>query len=185
MSSLSLLERELFRALADKSPLVVGINGLDCSGKTYSSRLLEQTFSREGLKVLVLHIDDFNNLEAQSGIYQRYSQGHFSASDFDDYYANSIHYDDFRQDLLEARVNCDVLIAEGVFLFKESLIDLFDFKVFVEVDYEMARIRYQKRKLEVGDHRPVEVFDDIWLRSFLRYSEEDKPKAKSDFILSN
>ena len=47
------------RGLSQTGPLVVGVDGPDCSGKTMFSGEIENALVGEGRKVLVLHVDDF------------------------------------------------------------------------------------------------------------------------------
>jgi phosphoglycolate phosphatase len=43
------------------SPFIVGINGIDASGKTVFSKELSRFLLRRGYRVQLIHVDDFHN----------------------------------------------------------------------------------------------------------------------------
>lgn len=161
--------------------MVIGVNGLDCSGKTTFAKTLYEKLSRSNISCALLHIDDYNNLAVQKDIYEAHETGEFTAEMLDLYCRESIHYDRVAKAIATSRSTVDVTIIEGVFLFKDCLAPLLDIKVFLPVEPEKARARYEMRKQEVGDRRAVAVFDDIWLPAFKRYATEVKPENISDF----
>ncbi|WND03972.1 hypothetical protein QGN29_06240 [Temperatibacter marinus] len=164
------------------APYVIGVNGLDCAGKTTYALKLQQILIETGKSVNLLHIDDFNNLAQQKIVYDAYAKGAFSESLFEAYYDNSIHYNKVA-DALEASKDCfTITIIEGVFLYKQSLVDLIDYKIFLRVDQTLARERYADRKIAVDDSRPLTVFEDIWVRAYDRYCAEYQPETLADFI---
>jgi uridine kinase len=163
-------------------PVAIGINGLDCSGKTTFARALYEKLNSRNINCALLHIDDYNNLAVQKRVYDAHEKGAFTEELLDLYYRDSIHYDVAADAISRSRTEYDVTIIEGVFLFKNCLEILLDIKVFIPVNPPLARTRYEKRKGKVGDNRPVSVFDDIWLPTFKRYVREAEPEKKSDFI---
>ncbi len=163
-------------------PVVVGINGLDCSGKTTFAGALFAALQRRPVKTALLHIDDYNNHHLQKIIYQAHERGEFSEELLDRYYHDSIHYDDVADAIISSRKNHDVTIIEGVFLFKDCLAPLLDIRIFLPIAVDMARGRYTARKQQVGDSRDVSVFDDIWLPAFQRYCQAEQPEEKNDFL---
>ncbi|VAX03443.1 hypothetical protein MNBD_ALPHA03-194 [hydrothermal vent metagenome] len=160
--------------------MVIGINGLDCAGKTSFAKRLYEDLTRKGINCALLHIDDYNNLDVQKRVYTAHQQQAFTARLLNLYYENSIHYDDALNAIASARKSHDITIIEGVFLFKECLMASLDVKIFLPINPDTARKRYLSRKIQVNDHRPASVFDDIWLPSFTRYCAETQPEAKCD-----
>ncbi|PHS79713.1 MAG: hypothetical protein COB59_00015 [Rhodospirillaceae bacterium] len=160
--------------------MVIGINGLDCSGKTTFSKALHGKLRGRNIKTALLHIDDYNDLKVQKLIYQAHEKGDFTKDLLNLYYNNSIHYDAVLRAVTASRENFQVTIIEGVFLFKECLLPNLDIKVFLSVDPVQARARYVKRKDDMGDKRPVSVFDEIWMPAFARYCSEVQPEKICD-----
>lgn len=163
-------------------PVVIGINGLDCSGKTTFASALYDKLSSKNMKCALLHIDDYNNFETQKVIYEAHAQGAFTEDFLDLFYTDSIHYDNAAKAIAESRHHYAVTIIEGVFLFKDCLAPVMDIKIFLPVDPALAKARYVERKEQIGDDRPLSVFDDIWLPAFERYVREVQPENMSDFI---
>ncbi|UTW59267.1 hypothetical protein KFE96_02865 [Kordiimonas sp. SCSIO 12603] len=62
---------------------------------------------------------------------------------------------------------------------------MFDLRFEIDTSPTTARTRFVKRKEEVGDPRPVEVFDDIWLPAFQRYREEHSSGVEVDITIKN
>ena len=162
-------------------PIAIGINGLDCSGKTTYAKALYEKLSQNNINCALLHIDDYKNLAAQKLIYDAYEKGAFTEDLLNLFYESSIHYDRAANAIAASRAKYDVTIIEGVFLFKDCLAPLFDFKIFLSVEPSVARARYEERKNRVGDKRPLSVFEDIWLPTFDRYVREAQPEEKCDF----
>lgn len=164
-----------------EQPIVVGINGLDCSGKTNYAKALYENLNSRNIQCSLLHIDDYNNLEAQKLIYDAYVKGRFTEDLLNLFYDKSIHYDNVADAITMSCAQVDVTIIEGVFLFKDYLAPLLDLKIFLPIDIDVARSRYEKRKPLVGDDRPLLVFDDIWLPTFERYVRAVQPEEICDF----
>ncbi|VAW01243.1 hypothetical protein MNBD_ALPHA01-702 [hydrothermal vent metagenome] len=163
-------------------PVVVGINGLDCSGKTTFASALFAALQKRSVKSALLHIDDYNNHQLQKTIYQAHEKGEFSEELLDRYYHDSIHYDNVADAITSSRNSYDVTLIEGVFLFKDNPARLLDIKIFLPIAADMARTRYTIRKQQLGDSRDASVFDDIWLPAFQRYCQAEQPEEKSDFL---
>lgn len=162
----------------------IAVNGMDCSGKTTLAHELLSACKDRRIEAKMLHVDDFNDLAVQSRIYSAFSAGKFSSALFDEYYRTSINYAILAKAIEnQKRQSTGVLIVEGVFLFKPPLLSMFDYKVFIEIDVTIARERYTVRKIKVGDTRPVEVFDEIWLPAFVRYCSEVEPEKIADTVL--
>ena len=157
------------------SPVVIGINGLDCSGKTFFSNRLYEYLKSKAHDVKLLHVDDFNNMAVQDEIYASLVDGTYSDHHAELYYNKSIDYDNAANAIFSSKLLHDITIVEGVFLYKDMLAALIDLKVFLPIDPAIAKKRYISRKNKTGDQRPDDVFDKIWIPAFNRYIEEVKP----------
>ena len=162
----------------------VGISGLDGAGKTTFAKELLESLKAEGLDPALLHIDDFNNHLVQKRIYDAYMRGDFTAEHFETYYQESIEYEAAAKAIAEAKSK-GLVIVEGVFLFKPQLNHLFDLRFEIDTPPSVARTRFARRKEEIDDPRPVEVFDDIWLPAFQRYREEYGSGFEIDITIKN
>lgn len=162
----------------------IGINGIDGAGKTTVAVSLAEALREKGRAVELIHVDDFNDKQVQQRVYRAYSAGAFSQEFFELYYQHSIDYVRLAEAIRQAKAQTETLIVEGVFLFRPPVVGLIDYKVFVQIEPELARQRYAMRAARDGDLRPVEVFDHIWRPAFERYCAEYKPRSRADKILS-
>ena len=162
----------------------IGINGLDGAGKTTFALGLQRFLEEQGREARLLHVDDFNNDEVQDRVYQAFASGELTAAHLDKYYRSSVDYRALFDAINMAKQRTRYVIVEGVFLFKQPLPQILDFKVFLETEPSLARDRFKQRRLELADERPVEVFDRIWLPAFERYCNEEKPLETADLIVA-
>ncbi|MEM1226149.1 MAG: hypothetical protein AAGJ40_10640 [Planctomycetota bacterium] len=184
---MDLCER-VFDRLDGQRRHVVGINGLDCSGKTTFATSLNAFLAAKGISSVVLNVDDFNDLTFQERFYQRYVSDGLPRVDLEDYYNSSINYQGLLSAITARASGANqsrepgVTIVEGVFLFKPIFSELFNTKVFLDVSYADAIARYEQRRIQVGDKRPLSVMTDIWIPAFERYVDRCDPRGQSDFV---
>ncbi|MFD3449747.1 hypothetical protein ACFDTO_34810 [Microbacteriaceae bacterium 4G12] len=188
-------------------PIRVGVSGITASGKTtFANELAEALFHR-GQKIIRTSIDDFHNPRAI-----RYQQGKESAKgyyeDAHDYKSirerlliplgpeGNLHYElkshDLETDELVSAVplvasNDAILVVDGTFLFKEELKDLFDYKFFVDTDFDIARKRGSKRETEAfGSYEKAEeMFLSRYHAACHMYIQDYNPKDCADVVVNN
>ena len=162
---------------------VVGINGLDCAGKSTLAHSLQEACIQRDIDADLIHVDAFNNAVVQDKIYAAHASGQFAPELMEEYYHSSIDYSVlFAAIEAEKLRDTSIIIVEGVFLFRPPVDSLLDYRVFLDVPAGVAKERYVRRKVQVGDSRPVTVFDDIWLPAFERYCLEFAPKNLADKV---
>lgn len=188
-------------------PIRVGVSGITSSGKTTLANEIAEELRRRNRDVIRTSIDNFHNPRVI-----RYRQGRESAIG---YYEDAHDYDSFRQKLLlplgpggnrlyqleslnlgtDEYVNPQlkeankdtIFIVDGTFLFKKDLCDLFDFKIFVETDFELARKRGAKREeVALGSFKKAEeMFLNRYHVASKRYLEEHTPQLSADIVINN
>ncbi|HFK1680928.1 uridine kinase [Bacillus sp. FSL K6-0067] len=188
-------------------PIRVGVSGITASGKTTFANELAEEIKKRGLPVTRASIDDFHNPRLI-----RYAQGKESAKG---YYEDAHDYTAFKERLLKplgpngnlqyetishnlitdipvyntpifAQPNM-VLIVDGTFLFKKDVAHLFDYKIFVDTDFEIARKRGVKRETEAfGSYKEAEkMFLNRYHAACKMYIEEHNPKDCADVVFRN
>ncbi|AJH76425.1 hypothetical protein GM610_11580 [Bacillus tropicus] len=188
-------------------PIRVGVSGITASGKTTFANELAEEIKKRGLPVTRASIDDFHNPRLI-----RYAQGKESAKG---YYEDAHDYTAFKERLLKplgpngnlqyetishnlitdipvyntpifAQPNM-VLIVDGTFLFKKDVAHLFDYKIFVDTDFELARKRGAKRETEAfGSYKEAEkMFLNRYHAACKMYIEEHNPKDCADVVFRN
>lgn len=189
------------------NPIRVGVSGITASGKTtFANELTEELKNRQKI-VVRSSIDNFHNSRVI-----RYKQGKESAIG---YYEDAHDYNSFKQKLLiplgpdgnlnyqtisldlekDEYVNSKVSIAtkdmifiiDGTFLFKKELRDLYDFKIFINSDFELARKRGAKREERAfGSYEKAEeMFLNRYHAASKLYLEQHSPQLYADIVINN
>ena len=164
-------------------PFVVGINGIDCSGKTTFAKAMSKYFSYYKIENNHLDIDTFNNPVIESETYKAFVSDSWDEEDLNKYYKLIINYSDAIRAVSEYKKKYPLVILEGIFIYKPQLADLFDLKIFLDIDISLGRKRFAERRSLKQDKRPFEIYDEIWMLSHIRYESEVHPKRISDLVI--
>jgi len=187
--------------------LIVGIDGVDGSGKTQFARKLAERLRNLPTPVNphVISIDDFHNLRAV-----RHRQGRDSSVG---YFEDSFDYESLINKVLEPlknsagervaivpkahnlitdlKIQCDpmpieshsLVILEGIFLQRDELINYLDLKIFLDVPFHESVRRMSVRDGSINDP------DDISLKRYIDgqrfYFEKCSPWLRADVIVDN
>jgi len=166
-----------------KRPFAVGINGIDCSGKTTFAKAMSKYFSYYKIVNNHLDIDTFNNPVIESETYKAFVSDSWDEEDLNKYYKLIINYSDAIRAVSESKKIYPIVILEGIFIYKPQLADLFDLKIYLDIDISLGRKRFAKRRSLKQDKRPFEIYDEIWMLSYIRYESEVHPKQISDLVI--
>ncbi|MEC5236126.1 hypothetical protein EXW39_15435 [Bacillus mycoides] len=209
-----MLRKQYMKEIADHiltlkltHPIRVGVNGITASGKTTFANELAEEMKNRGVQVIRTSIDDFHNPRVI-----RYAQGKESARG---YYEDAHDYTAFKERLLKPlgpngnlqyetishNLITDmpvhntplvasptmVLIVDGTFLLKKEIEYLFDYKIFVDTDFETARNRGAERETEAfGSYEEAEkMFINRYHAACKMYIDEHNPKECANIIFQN
>ncbi len=162
---------------------VVGINGIDCAGKTTFAKSVSKYFTHHKIENDHLDIDNFNNSVIESETYKAFVSGSWDEEDLNKYYELIINYSDAIRAVSESKKKYSLVILEGIFIYKPQLVDLFDLKIYLDIDISLGRKRFAERRNLKQDKRPFEIYDEIWMLSHIRYESEVHPKRISDLVI--
>ncbi|MCQ6528471.1 AAA family ATPase [Bacillus mycoides] len=209
-----MLRKQYMKEIADHiltlkltHPIRVGVNGITASGKTTFANELAEEMKNRGVQVIRTSIDDFHNPRVI-----RYAQGKESARG---YYEDAHDYTAFKKRLLKplgpngnlqyetishnlitdmpvhntplVASSTMVLIVDGTFLLKKEIEYLFDYKIFVDTDFETARNRGAERETEAfGSYEEAEkMFINRYHAACKMYIDEHNPKECANVIFQN
>jgi uridine kinase len=189
------------------SPLRVGIDGIDAAGKTHLANELASLLTQSGRTVILASIDGFHNPK-----HVRYQRGPYSP---EGYYYDSFNYEilkevflnplepggnrkyraavfDFKTDSETQNKelmagDTDILIFEGVFLFRPELVQYWDFKIYVDIDFQTSIDRALVRDIDLlGDRREIlKRYQERYIQGQQIYLESVKPITIADMIIDN
>lgn len=149
-------------------PTIIGINGAITSGKTTLARRLAEYLQKQNIPVTVVHIDDFHQprslrqKEASPAYYlahaldlpritdlvQKIKAGGFEET----WQVLDMGTDEYSKSVEFAIAPDSIVIVEGGLLYQKGLVDLFDYKVYLDIS--------PKEILERGKLRDVPLYGD-------------------------
>lgn len=150
--------------------MIIGIGGVSNAGKTTLAKQLKENLP--GLNVSILCQDDFPNPVDQIPTIRDHVDWEIPVS---------IDMNRYRDKVLEAAKNYDVVIAEGLFAFcDENIVKYYDKKIFLTISKETFWERKSK-DLRWGKE-PEWYMEHIWRSHFNCGSE--KTADNNTFVLS-
>jgi len=196
--------QNIVEKLINKGKRVIGINGVDTSGKTVFTENLALYLSNNGIKNEIIHIDDFHNpLEIRS-------QGE---NEIDAYYYNAFNYRQIIDEILEPlrkngsvykeilclnidtnkyenkrcyRINSEtVLLIEGVMLFRPPVSEYLDGRIFLHIDFDEVLKRAYSRDVPKYGESFMEKYKNKYIPAQKRYLEEYEPVKNCDIVVDN
>lgn len=190
------------------SPLLVGISGVDGAGKTMFTDDLVKQLKESSRHIIQASIDGFHFPEEI-----RYKKGENSAEGF---YHDSFNYNAAKEVLLEPlssgslryktavfdwETNSEVieseqeaksdsiLVMEGIFLFRPELVNYWDMKIFIDVDFKITMQRGIERSIKNGSSTSREDLEVKYKSRYIpgqqMYFDEANPKQIADIVIDN
>ena len=185
------------------SALLVGISGIDASGKGYiAARLAEQLSCT--LNVAVINVDGWLNLP-----HVRFSDNEPGLH----FYEHALRLDEMFELLVrplkcDRRIditadyaeetsaelrphrylfeNVDVILVEGIFLFKRQYLDHFDLKIWIECSFETALKRAAARSQEgLSVPETIRAYETTYFPAQRIHFDADQPQESADIVLIN
>lgn len=184
--------------------LLVGVSGIDGSGKGYLTGQIVSQLQQQGQKAVGINVDGWLKLP-----YERFNLERLAAH----FYEHAIRFDDmFTQlilplkekrthdlvaDLVEETASqyhsyryhfkeIDVIVLEGIYLFKRAYREYFDLAFWVECTFETALERALLRSQEgLPPDETVRAYRTIYFPAQRIHFAQDHPQATADFVIDN
>ena len=182
-STFKIIKSNYERDKKQNTSYIIGINGIDCAGKTTLAKDLSGQLKQSGINNEIFHIDDFNNEKVEKETYRAFASDNWNENDFDRYYESIIDFQKAREAVEAASASNEIVIVEGIFIFQPHLNNIFNYRIYLEVDVSVALTRFEERRRLKGDDRPVEIFEDIWVRAHNKYVSEINPQKICDLLI--
>jgi uridine kinase len=191
-------------AVAPDRAVLVGISGIDASGKGYLAAKIADRLQMEGLKVALIGADDWLNLPDVCINRDNYA-GHFyeHAMRFGEMFERLIiplkqkreisltaDYADAKATTFRKHrygfTDIDVILLEGIFLLKPAYRHHFNLTVWIDCSFEVAL----KRAIERGQEglppaETIKAFKTIYFPAQLIHLARDNPREAADIIFAN
>ena len=200
--------RKLLEAVGERKrpdrAYVIGINGIDTSGKTLFTEALARFLVMNGQDVQVINLDDFHNPRrirnsGEDPLESYYHRGFDIGTLVDsllvplgqkDGYSVSLTLLDLRTDRYEKEKTFSftgntIVLLEGVYLFRKELAGYIDYKLFLDIPFEESRIRAAERDVPLYGDEILSKYDEKYLPVQSRYLEEYSPWHIADMVIDN
>lgn len=184
--------------------IVVGINGIDASGKTTFCGLYERHLEKRGKKVVSVHLDDFHNPSAVRNKLEDPAESYAGhAFDLEKLETEILHpvsvgididkhlslLDLFTDDYTEEKryaIDCDsVVLLEGVLLFRPPLDGYFDVRIYLDITFDEMTERILARDVPVYGGEIVGRYESRYVPAQKSYIERFDPKGRADLVIDN
>jgi uridine kinase len=191
-------------AVVPNRAVLVGISGIDASGKGFVTAKLADALRAKSLNVAVISADDWLNLPHVCMNHDNYAE-HF--------YEHAIRFDEMFERLIvplkyhrEIKItadcadakattyrerrydfrNIDIVLLEGIFLLKRGYRHQFDLNVWIDCSFECALERAIERGQEgLPPTETSEAFETIYFPAQRIHLARDKPREAADCIVTN
>lgn len=198
-----IIESSRKRRPPEKS-LLVGISGIDASGKGFITAKLAKELRKKNSNVAAINIDGWLNLP-----HVRFNP----ANPAEHFYRFGIRFEEMFEQLIfplrEKRSikltadfaeetakefrrheyfyeDIDIILLEGIFLFKNSFQKYFDLQIWIECSFETAIKRAIARSQEnLTPEETVWAYETIYFPAQKIHFQKDKPKESADLIFVN
>ena len=197
-----ILERRA--SVPDTRSLLVGISGIDGSGKGYLAAQLEAHLALHAVTAAVVNVDGWLNLPEKRLDRSAPAENFYkNAIRFDDFLAQlvmplkgrrSVHLDaDFTEETaLSYRKHTydfkdvSVVLVEGIFLFKPQYRKHFDLAIWVECSFATALVRAIARAQEgLSPANTITAYETFYFPAQRIHLAQDKPREHADLIFEN
>lgn len=184
--------------------LLVGLSGIDGSGKGYVAGQIEAHLAQHGVAAAIVNVDGWLNLPER-----RFS----NEAPAENFYENAIRFDElFSQlvlplrdcrsihlvaDLTEERASSfrkhiydfkdvGVVLVEGIFLFKSRYREFFDLAIWLDCSFPTALARAIDRAQEgLSIAKTIAAYEAIYFPAQRIHLAQDHPRESADLILEN
>ena len=195
---------ERLKLHSSSSAFTVGISGIDASGKGYITRLLQKELEKRNYKVANINIDKWQNPIPIRLLKE---------DPVENFYRNVFRWDDFfshlvvplrtnRQIFLQPNLirtdadlyypftydfhDIDIVLIEGIFLFKPALLKYYDCKIWIDCSFETGMHRAIERNSEkLSRERLIQDYNTYYYPAQIYHFQRDNPKDVSDIIYCN
>jgi uridine kinase len=192
------------REVPTQQAMLVGISGIDGSGKGYVTSQINDCLTAAGLKTAVINIDGWLNLP-----HVRFDPADLAGN----FYRNGLRlFEMFDQLVLPLRKDrsidltadfaeeiattfrehryefhdIDIILLEGIFLFKREFVDHFDLRIWIECPFETALSRAIVRSQEgLSPAETITAYETIYFPAQRLHFNLDNPQTAADIHIDN
>ena len=184
--------------------VLVGISGIDGCGKGYVAAQIEARLAQYAVTSALINVDGWLNLPDKRFDRDVPAECFYeSAIRFDEFFSElviplrnqkSVYLiadfveetaHEYRKHVYNIK-NVDVILVEGIFLFKQAYRSLFDLAVWVDCTFSTALARALQRAQEgLSLAETIAAYETIYFPAQKIHFDQDNPRGSADLILDN
>ncbi len=197
------IANDLEKDTGGKAP-VVGINGIDASGKTVFAQHLADYLRFRCWRVQIIHLDDYLNVSTVrsrgENPIQAYIDNAFNLRKLEfellkpielhEAIHISLKHLDLKTDTMSREIEYwidsrTIVIIEGVLLYREPINEYFDYRVYLDISFEEMLSRARKRDVPRFGEEFMDRYKEKYIPIQEWYLKTCDPKEKSDMVIDN
>jgi uridine kinase len=184
--------------------LLVGISGIDGSGKGYVTKQIEARLGTHAVASAVINVDGWLNLpEKRFNLEAPAAHFYDHAIRFDPFFSElvlplrdrrSVHLvadhvaetaTQYRKHVYSYK-NVAVVLVEGIFIFKTAYRSFFDLAIWLDCSFPTALARAIERSQEdLAPAQTIAAYETIYFPAQRIHLAKDDPRGHADFIFEN
>jgi uridine kinase len=191
---------EIKRRKPPDRPFVIGISGVDCSGKTVFTGALEDYLKSKGYHTQPIRLDDFHNPREIRYAGENQAENYFNKSFNIQHIVQKLLVPlrekgrhSITLKLLDLQTDkCDIsrkysfnhqtiVLFEGVFLFRKELAPYLDYKIFLDISLDLSKERAKSRDPAAS----LDKYDTKYLPAQRQYLRGRPPHQVADVVINN
>ncbi len=184
---------------------IVGISGIDGAGKSTLSKQLCEKLHERGINAYTVHGDDFlferkvrnaNPDQAIAYYYETFDYNKlfneiivplkeekefYKVVELLDWESDTFYTKEFK-----IKAPC-IILVEGVLLFKKQIAHVFDYNIWIDIDFEVGLSRALRRERDIHYYKDKEEIENRYLNRFYAgqklHFEYDEPNKSYNYIV--
>ncbi|SHI65982.1 HAD hydrolase-like protein [Lutispora thermophila] len=184
-----------------KKPIVLGVNGVDTSGKTVFAEALSIYLQHRGYQTQLMHMDDFHNpkeMRYKDTSPQGYINYAFDlnklesiiteikGNDVDkDFHVLDFDLDTYTKKLHIKTTRNTIIILEGVLLYRPPISNLIDYKIFLDISFDEVLNRANIRDVPKYGVEFLDKYKERYIPAQKLYLQKYNPKKLCDMVIDN
>ncbi|MHB1485036.1 MAG: HAD hydrolase-like protein [Saccharofermentanales bacterium] len=194
----SRIEREISRF---KRPVIIGISGVDTSGKTIFSTSLQHYFECKGYQTQLINIDDFHNPRT-------IRSKDISPQGYLDYAFDLVKLTELLEEMREGNIDKQIklldlstdtytnkkrfftdkntiVILEGVLLYRPPLDQFFSYRIFLDIGFDEVIRRATRRDVPEYGELFLKKYRERYIPAQQIYLDKFTPKLRCNMVINN
>jgi uridine kinase len=191
--------RDLHAQKSSSKAKIIAISGIEGGGKRAITEKVAQALRLEGISVAIVHTDDWEASESvRFNVMNSPAEYYLTAYRLDEMVEQlilplklfgSVKTSVYLEDVLNPRKvdynfeNIDIILIEGAYLLQSAYLDLYDYSIWVESDFDAAFTRLKSQvNIEQSQGALVSLFEGLIKPAAQYHIYTDDPQGRANSV---